>query len=95
MTQPLAFNVQALGVEVDANELPGAVGKFENEACDRYAVVVELALSDSPAERSWVTRRIFVEVRYRHHSVAGGIELERWFCLGDAYASSNERGNQA
>ena len=36
---------EALGVEVDANEAPRAVGKFENEACDRYAVVVELALS--------------------------------------------------
>jgi hypothetical protein len=65
------------------------------DTCDRYAVVVELALSDSPAEGSWVTRRIIVEVQYRHHSVAGGIELERWFCLGHTNASSNERGNQA
>jgi hypothetical protein len=86
---------QALGVEVDANEVPGAVGKFENEASDRYAVVVELALNDCPAEGAWVTRRIAVEVRYRHHSVAGGFELERWFCLGDTDASNKERGNQA
>jgi hypothetical protein len=86
---------QALGVEVDANEVPGAVGKFENEACDRYAVVVKLALSDCPAQGAWVTRRIVVEVRYRHHSVADGIELEGWFCLGGTNASSNERGNQA
>ena len=48
---------QALGVEVDANEVPGPIGNFENESCDRYAVVLELALSDSPAEGSWVPRR--------------------------------------
>jgi hypothetical protein len=70
---------QALGVEVDANEMPGSIGNFENEACDRYAVVVELALSDCPAEGAWVTHRGFVEVRDRHHPVAVGIELERWF----------------
>ena len=83
---------QALGVEVDANEVPRAAGKFKNEAYDRYAVVLELALSDYPAEALWVTCRILVEVRYRHHSVAGGIELQRWFCLGGTNATSNERG---
>src|SRR6516165_10077350 len=66
----------ALGVEIDANEVPGAVGKFENEACDRYAVVLELALSNGPAEGLWITCRILGEVRYRNHSVAGGIELK-------------------
>jgi hypothetical protein len=38
----LAFNVRPLGIEVDANEVPEAVGKFEDEACDCYAVVPEL-----------------------------------------------------
>ena len=86
---------QALGVEANPNELSGAVGKFENETTDRYAVVLELALSDRPAEGLRVTRRIDVEVRYRHHSAAGAIELESWFCLGATNANSNDRGNQA
>ena len=72
----------------------GGVGKFENETTDRYTVILELALSDRPAEGLRVTRRIDVEVRYRHHSIAGGIELESWFCLPATNANSNDRGKE-
>ena len=37
-------------VDVDIDEIAGAVGKFDNEARDRYAVVLELALNDRAPE---------------------------------------------
>jgi hypothetical protein len=37
-------------VDVDDNEVAGAIRKFENEPRDRYAVVLELALYDRSPE---------------------------------------------
>ena len=72
---------KTLEVRVDANEVSRAVGKFENEARDRYAVVLKQALDDRPPELTGGAGRIVVEIRYKHNPLARGIELELRFCL--------------
>jgi hypothetical protein len=53
---------QARVVDVDVNEVAGAIGKFKNEARDRYAVVREPALYDRSPELARGACKIAVEV---------------------------------
>ncbi len=79
-------------IDVHIDEVARAIRKFDNEARDRYAVVVELALGNRSPELARATCSIVVEVGQRHDPLVGGVELKRGFWLSARTYRNDEGG---